>query len=144
MKIANVVRKGWNFSMWLWMLRVGCKKSLELKWVKKNEIPLKQMSFRLKLSYFERDGPVCTWSVHPVFAVILSTFAHMLYGSNDDIMQVSTISQFSCSAFQLQGHLTQNKSLNAWKIANEVREGWNLSMWLWMLHVGCKKILQLK
>ena len=29
--------------------------------------------------------------------------------------QVSTCSEFSCSAFVLQGHLAQNKSLNAWK-----------------------------
>ena len=82
-------------------------------------MPLKQMSFRLKPSYFERDGPVCTRSA-------------------------STFSEFSCSASQLQGHLAQNKSLNAWKIANEVKKGWNSSMWLWMVHVGCKKIIELK
>ena len=49
-----------------------------------------------------------------------------------------------CSPFQFQGHLAENKSWNAWKIANEVRKGWNFSMWLWMLHVGCKKSLELK
>ena len=54
---------------------------------------------------------------------------------------VSTFSEFICSAFQLQGHLAQNKSLNAWEIANEVRKGWNFSMWLSMVHFGCKKIL---
>ena len=53
--------------------------------------------------------------------------------------QVSTFSEFSCSAFQLQGHLAQNKLLNAWKIANEVRKGWKFSMGLWMVHVECKK-----
>ena len=37
--------------------------------------------------------------------------------------QLSTISEFICSAFQFQGHLAQNKSWNAWKIANEVRKG---------------------
>ena len=58
--------------------------------------------------------------------------------------QVSTFFELSCSAFQLQGHLAQNKSLNAWKIANEGRKGWNFSMWLWMVHVGCKKSLELK
>ena len=46
-----------------------------------------------------------------------------------------------CSPYQFQGDLAENKSLNAWKIANEVRKGWNFSMWLWMLHVGCKKVL---
>ena len=83
--------------------------------------------------------------VHPVFAVTLSTFAHMLWGGQMMIpCQVSTFSEFICSAFQFQGYLAQNKSLNAWKIANEVRKGWNFSMWLWMLHVGCKKSLELK
>ena len=55
--------------------------------------------------------------------------------------QVSTFSEFSCSAFQLQGHLAQNKSLNAWKIANEVRKGWNFSTWLWMVHMNANKVL---
>ena len=50
-----------------------------------DEMPLKQMSFRLKPSYFERDGPVCTRSASSS-AIILSTFAHMLCGSNDDTM----------------------------------------------------------
>ena len=77
--------------------------------------------------------------VHPVFVVILSTFAHMLCWSNDDTMQVSTFSQLIALVFQFQGHLAQNNSLNALKIANEVRKGWNFSMWLWMLHVGCNK-----
>ena len=58
--------------------------------------------------------------------------------------QVSTFSEFICSAFQFQGHLAQNKSLNAWKIANEVRKGWNLRMWLWMVHIECTKSLELK
>jgi hypothetical protein len=37
--------------------------------------------------------------------------------------QVSTFSEFICSAFQFQGHLAQNKSLNALKIANEIWKG---------------------
>ena len=78
--------------------------------------------------------------VHPVFAVILSTFAHMLCASNDDTMPSFKLFW----VYQFQGHLAQNKSLNAWKISNEVRKGWNFSMWLWMLHVGCKNSLELK
>ena len=38
---------------------LNANKSLELNLVWKNERPLKQMSFRPKPSYFERDGPVC-------------------------------------------------------------------------------------
>ena len=37
--------------------------------------------------------------------------------------QVSTFLEFICSAFQIQGRLAQNKSLNALKIANEVEKG---------------------
>ena len=37
--------------------------------------------------------------------------------------QVSTFSDFICSDFQIQCHLAQNKSRNAWKIANKVRKG---------------------
>ena len=71
------------------------------------------MSFRLK-PFTLKEMVQFVHEVHPVFAVILSTFAHMLRGSNDDtICQVSTFSEFICSAFQLQGHLAQNKSLNA-------------------------------
>ena len=58
--------------------------------------------------------------------------------------QVSTFSEFSCRAFQFQGHLAQNKSLNAWKIENEVRKGSNFIMWLWMVHIECTKSLEFK
>ena len=57
--------------------------------------------------------------------------------------QVSTFSEFICSAFQFQGHLAQNKSVNAWKIANDVRKGWKLMTWLWMVHTERKKSLEL-
>ena len=93
------------------------------------------MSLRVKPLYFERDGPVCTRSA--------SNFCQLLHtcyvGQMMIPCQVSTIFEFSCSGFQIQGHLAQNKSLNAWKIANEVRQGWNFSMWLWMVHIECKK-----
>ena len=83
--------------------------------------------------------------VHPVFAVMLSTFAHMLCGSNDDNMpSFNLFLKLGCIAFQFQGHLSQNKSLNAWKIANAVWKCWNFSMWLWMVHIECKNSLVLK
>ena len=41
--------------------------------------------------------------VHPIFALTLSTFLHMLCGWNDDTMPTSTFSEFICSAFQFQG-----------------------------------------
>ena len=54
--------------------------------------------------------------------------------------QVSTFSEFICSAFQFQGHLAQNKSVNALKIANYVRKGWKLMTWIWIVHLNAKKV----
>ena len=53
--------------------------------------------------------------------------------------QVLIFSEFICRAFQFQGHLAENKSLNAWKTTNYVGNGWKLMMWLWMVHAECKK-----
>ena len=58
--------------------------------------------------------------------------------------QVSTFSEFICSAFQFQGHLAQNKSVNALKIANLIRKGWKLMMWLWMVHFEHRKTMDFK
>ena len=47
--------------------------------------------------------------VHPVFAVILYTFLHMLCGGNDDTMPILTFSEFIWNAFQFQGLIAQDK-----------------------------------
>ena len=54
--------------------------------------------------------------------------------------QVSSFSEFICRAFQFQGHLAQNKSINAWKVANYVGKGWKLMTWFWMVHLNAKKV----
>ena len=59
----------------------------------KNEMPLLHMSFRPKPWYFEGDGPVCTYTFY--------------MGEMMIPCQVSTFSEFICSAFQFQGHLAQ-------------------------------------
>ena len=59
--------------------------------------------------------------VDPVFAVPSQLFSTCYVGEIMIPCQVSTFSKFICSACQFQGHLAQNKSWNAWKIANEVR-----------------------
>ena len=82
--------------------------------------------------------------VHPFFAVTLSTFWHMLRGKIMKQCQLSTFSEFICSAFQFQGHLALKKSVNAWKIPDEVRKGWKLMMWLWMVHFEHTKSLEFK
>ena len=77
--------------------------------------------------------------VRPVFAATLSTLNTCYLGEIMIACQVSSFSEFFCSVFQFQGHLAQNKAVNAWKIENEGRKGWKLMTWLWMLHAGCKR-----
>ena len=97
-KIANEVRKGSNFTMWFRMLHIECTKILEFKKVYKSEIPLEEMSFHLKPSHFERDGPVCTWNASSFF--VTSQILHTCYVGQMMIpCQVSTFSEFICNPF---------------------------------------------
>ena len=143
MKNSKWSQKGWNFSMWLWMVHVGCKKVLSWNKFRKMKYLWNRWLFVWNPRTL-KEMVQFVHEVHPVFVIILSTFAHMLCGQMMIPCQVLTFSEFSCSAFQLQGNIAQNKSLNAWKIANEVRKGWNFSMWLWMVHAVCNKSLELK
>ena len=97
------------------------------------------MSFRLKPLYFERDGAVCTRSASSFCTHSLNFCTHDMWVKRWYHAMFQPFLSSGCSPFPFQGHLAKNKSWNAWKIANEVRKGWNFSMWLWMLHVGCKK-----
>ena len=45
----------------------------------KNQMPLQQTSFRLKPSYFEGDGPVCTRSASSFYRNPLNFLAHALW-----------------------------------------------------------------
>ena len=81
--------------------------------------------------------------VHPVFAVSLSTFLHMLCGWNDDTMPTFNLFRVHLQCFSISGSYSSKKSVNAWKIANEVRKGWKLTTWLWMVHTERTKILEL-
>ena len=91
------------------------------------------MSFRLKPLYFERDGPVCTRSASSFCRNPLNFCTHAMWVKWWYHAKFQPFRSPGCNAFQFQGHLARNKSLNAWKIAIEVRKGWNFSMWLWML-----------
>ena len=79
LKIANEVRKGSNFSMWLLMVHIECTKSSEFKKVHKNEMPLEKMSFRLKPKHFEIDGPVCTRSASTFCLNPLNLCTHVMW-----------------------------------------------------------------
>ena len=45
----------------------------------KNEMPLQQMSFRVKPLYFEGDGPVCTRSASSLGRNPLNFLAHAMW-----------------------------------------------------------------
>ena len=82
--------------------------------------------------------------VHPVFAVTLSTFLHMLCASNDDIMPTFNLFRVHLKCFSISGSYSSKYSVSAWKITNEVRKGWKLMMWLWMVHFEHRKTMEFK
>ena len=81
------------------------------------------MSFRAKPSYFEGDCPVCTRSASSFSRNPLNFLAHakwvkLWYHANFQPFQ-----SWLAVLFNFRVILAQNKSWNAWKIANEVRKG---------------------
>ena len=82
--------------------------------------------------------------VHPVFAVTLLTFYHMLRGWNDDTMPIFNLFRVHLKCFSISGSFSSKKLVNAWKITDEVRKGWKLMMWLWMVHFAHTKSLEFK
>ena len=78
--------------------------------------------------------------VHPVFAVTLSSFLHMLCGWNYDTMPTFNLFRVHLKWFSISGSYSSKYSVNAWKITNEVRKGWKLMMCLWMVHLNTEKL----
>ena len=81
------------------------------------------MSFRPKPWHFERDCSFCTRSASSFCRNPLDFLAHAMwvkwwYHANFQPFQSSFAVLFNCRVI-----LAQNKSWNAWKIANEVRKG---------------------
>ena len=55
--------------------------------------------------------------------------------------QVSTFSEFILYWFSLlRWFSSENKLVNASKIANYVRKGWKLMTWIWIVHLNAKKV----
>ena len=82
--------------------------------------------------------------VHPVFAVTLSTFLHMLCGWNDDTMPSFDIFGVHFVVISISRSFSSlNKSVNDRKIANDVRKCWKLMTSLWMVRRERKKRLEL-
>ena len=89
-----------------------------------------------------RDGPVCTRSASCFCRNPLNFCTHVMWVKWWYHAKFQPFLSSGYSPFQFQGHLAENKSWNAWKISNEVKKGWNFSMWIWMLHVlDAKKVL---
>ena len=82
--------------------------------------------------------------VHPVFAVTLSTFLHILCGWNDDIMPTFNLFRVHLKCFSSLGSYSSKYLVNAWKITNEVRKDWKMMMWLWMVHFEHTKSQEFK
>ena len=92
---------------------------------------------RKRLSVFVHE-------VHPVFAVTISTFLHMLCGWNDDTMPTFNLFGVHLKCFKISGSYSWKKSIKPWKITNEVRKGWKLMMCLWMVHFEHRKTMEFK
>ena len=82
--------------------------------------------------------------VHPVFAVTLSTFLHMLCWWNDDTMPTFNLFRVHLECFSILGSYSSKLLVNAWKITNEVRKDWKMMMWLWMVHFEHTKSQEFK
>jgi len=82
--------------------------------------------------------------VHPVFAVTLSTFLDMLCEWNDDTVPTFNLFRVHFKWFSISWSHSSKLSVNAWKITNEVRKGWKLIMWLWMVHFEHRKTMVFK
>ena len=78
--------------------------------------------------------------VHPVFAVTLPTFLHMPCRWNDDTMPTFNLFRVHLKCLSISGSFSSKKSVNVWKMPNEVRKGWKLMMWLWMVHFEHTKV----
>ena len=82
--------------------------------------------------------------VHPVFAVTLSTFLPMLCGWNDYTMPTWKLFRVHFKCFSISWSYGSKKSVNAWKITNEVRKGCKLMMCLWRVHFEHRKTVEFK
>ena len=80
--------------------------------------------------------------VHPVYAVTLSTFLHMLCGWNDGTMPTFNLFRVHLKCFSISPSFSSlNKSVNDWKTANDARTCWKLMTSLWMMHTERKNRL---
>ena len=109
--------------MWLWMVHIECRKSLELKYVKKWN-PFCNWWVFVRNRVTSKEIVQFVHEVHPVFSrsplnfLAHATWVKLCHHANFQPFQSSFAVLFNFRVI-----LAQNKSWNAWKIANEVRKG---------------------
>ena len=99
--------------------------------------------FHVKPWYFEWDCPFCTRSassfcLKPLYFLAHAMWVKWWHHANFQPFQSSFV------GFSISGSYSWKKSVNAWKITNEVRNGWKLMMWLWMVHFEHRKSMEFK
>ena len=81
------------------------------------------MSFRPKPWYFERDCPFCTRSASSFCRNPLNFLEHAMWVKWWYLANFQPFQSSFLVLFNFRVIFAQNKSWNAWKIANEVRKG---------------------
>ena len=92
-KMTNEVRKGWNLVCGFECCMLDVKKVLSSKKFRKMKCLCNRWVFVWNPCTL-KEMVQSIHEVHPVFAVILSTFAHMLCGSNDDTIPSCNLYEF--------------------------------------------------
>ena len=88
----------------------------------------------MKPWYFERDCPFCTRSASSFWRKPLYFLAHAMWMKWWDHANFQPFHSSLLVLFSISGSYSSKKSVNAWKITNEVGKGWKSIMWLWMGH----------
>ena len=88
--------------MWLWMVQFEHKKTMEFKQVKKMK-SLCNRRVSVWNPHTSKEIVHFVYEVHPIFAVTLSTFLHMLCGWNDDSMPTFILFRVHLKCFSISG-----------------------------------------
>ena len=143
-RIANDIRKFWKLMTSLWMVRTQRKKKSAVviclrKWSASltDEFSSETLILRKRLSsLYTKCVQFLSW---PSLLFCTCYAGEMMIPC-----QVSTFSEFILSWFSVSRSFSSlNKSVNDWKIANDVRMFWKLMTSLWMVRTERKESLEL-
>ena len=102
-----------------------------------------RLSFRMKPWYFERDCLFCTRSASSFSKNTLNFLSHSMWVKWWHHAKFQPFHNSFVELFIFMGHIAK-KSVNAWKITNEVRQVRKMMTWLWMVHFEHTKSLEFK